>query len=166
MYRILYRIFGLRVSDLPAGEWDQITLAVARAIAAGKPVELSGLDSLGTFAQTHRLAELQKRFPMASFLVPEVVAEEAKNFGDHLHAGAEYLRNGFKQSVQFHQALNRFKDHLRLTKKPGTDEPTDWAVQMCNYIDLQKRHIADFPMSAAFLENSSESRRIRMGVTS
>jgi hypothetical protein len=129
---------------------------VGKAIAAGKAVELSHLDSLGTFAHANRLAKLQKRFPMASFVVPEVVAQDAKEYGDHLREEAEYLRNGFKHGISFHQAMDRFKDHLRLTKQPGTDEPTDSALQVCNYVELQKHHIADCQMSALNLPRIDE----------
>jgi hypothetical protein len=138
------------------GTWDELSLAVGKAIAAGKPVDLPGLDSLGTFAHAQRLAELRKRFPMASFVVPEIVADDAKEYGERLREEAEYFRNGFTHGVQFHQAMDRFKDHLRLTKKPGTDEPTDSAVQICHYVDLQKEHIADFPMSALTLPKIDE----------
>lgn len=139
------------------GEWNELSLTVGKAIAAGNPVELSNLDSQGPFAHAKRLAELQKQFPMASFVVPEIVADDAKEYGDHLRAEAEYFRNGFKHGVQFHQAMDRFKDHVRLTKKPGTDEPTDSALQICNYVDLQKQHIADFPMSALTLPKIDEA---------
>ncbi len=139
-----------------SGEWDELSLTVAKAVAAGKPADLAGLDSLGTFGHAQRLAELQKRFPMASFVVPEAVAEDAKGYGDQLQREGEFLRNGFRHGVQFHQALDRFKDHIRLTKKPGSDEPTDSAVQVCNYVDLQKQHVADFPMSALTLPKVDE----------
>jgi hypothetical protein len=138
------------------GKWDELSLMVGKAIAAGKPVDLPGLDSLGTFAHAQRLAELRKRFPMASFVVPEVVADDAKEQADRLREEAEYFRNGFTHGVQFHQAMDRFKDHIRLTKKPGTDEPTDSAVQICHYVDLQKEHIADFPMTALTLTKIDE----------
>jgi len=138
------------------GKWDDLALTVGKAIAAGRPVELSGLDSLGTFAHAQRLAKLQKRFPMATFVMPEIVAEDAKEYGDRLREQSDYFRNGFKEGVQFHLTMDRFKDHIRLTKKPGTDQPTASALQICNYVDLQKQHIADFPMSAMSLAKIDE----------
>jgi hypothetical protein len=139
-----------------SGKWDELSLAVAKAVAAGKPADLAGLDSLGMFGHAQRLAELQKRFPMASFVVPEAVAEDAEGYGDQLQREGGFLRNGFRHGVQFHQALDRFKDHIRLTKKPGSHELTDSAVQICNYADLQKQHVADFPMSALTLPKVDE----------
>jgi hypothetical protein len=111
-----------------AGKWDELSLAVGKAIAAGKPVGLPGLDSLGSFTHAQRLAELRKRFPIASFAVPEDGADDAKEHADRLREEAKYFRNGFSHGAPFHQAMDRFKDHIRLTKKPDTDEPTDSVV--------------------------------------
>src|SRR5262245_35267812 len=56
---------------------------------------------------------------MASFVVPEIVADEAKEYGDRLREEADYFRNGFTHGVRFHQVMDRFKDHLRLGRPRG-----------------------------------------------
>ena len=136
------------------GEWDDLTLTVGKAIASGKPVDLPKLGSLGTFGHAQRLSELRKRFPMAYFVVPDIVAEDAKDYGDQLREEAEYFRNGFTSGIMFHQAMDRFKDHLHLTKKPGTEEPTGprssglqlrrfTKAALCRFLDVHSHPVED-----------------------
>lgn len=130
--------------------WSDWSLIIARSIAKGQPVDTSDLGSLGVAGHAFRLVELQEKFPMVVFAVPEIVQEEIASIATGL--GDE--QGKFKRratNVTLFQAFDDWCAWIRTQSRflqPGSTKLRTGAKRLINYTKLIKRHQSDMPLSA------------------